>query len=62
MHRSVFQAVSFSKTIDNLNIGNQPGPILEEHSKHRMKLGLYDIEPRTEQNWIAPNATVIGEV
>jgi len=27
-----------------------------------MKLGLYDIEPRTENNWIAPNATVIGEV
>jgi hypothetical protein len=35
---------------------------VEEHSKHRMKLGLYDIEPRTENNWIAPNATVIGEV
>ena len=27
-----------------------------------MKLPLYDLEPRTEQNWIAPNATVIGEV
>lgn len=30
--------------------------------KHRMKLPLYDLEPRTEQNWIAPNATLIGEV
>ena len=27
-----------------------------------MKLPLYDLEPRTENNWIAPNATVIGEV
>ena len=27
-----------------------------------MKLALYDIAPRTEQNWIAPSATVIGEV
>ena len=35
---------------------------MEEHSLHRMKLPLYDLEPRTEQNWIAPNATVIGEV
>ena len=35
---------------------------VEEHSKHRMKLPLYDIEPRTENNWIAPSATVIGEV
>ena len=26
-----------------------------------MKLTLYDIEPRTENNWIAPSATVIGE-
>ncbi len=35
---------------------------IEEHSKHRMKLPLYDLEPRTENNWIAPSATVIGEV
>lgn len=27
-----------------------------------MKLNLYDIAPRTENNWIAPSATVIGEV
>ena len=27
-----------------------------------MKLPLYDLEPKTEQNWIAPSATVIGEV
>ena len=27
-----------------------------------MKLPLYDLEPRTEQNWIAPNATLVGEV
>ena len=27
-----------------------------------MKLPLYDLVPRTENNWIAPSATVIGEV
>ena len=27
-----------------------------------MKLPLYDLEPKTENNWIAPSATVIGEV
>ena len=31
---------------------------LEEISKHRMKLPLYDLEPRTENAWIAPNATL----
>ena len=36
--------------------------VAEEHSRHRMKLPLYDLEPRTENNWIAPSATVIGEV
>merc|ERR1719243_346409 len=35
---------------------------VESHSKHRMKLPLYDLEPRTQNNWIAPSATVIGEV
>lgn len=30
----------------------------EELSKHRMKLPLYDIAPKTENSWIAPNATV----
>ena len=25
-----------------------PAPVQEEHSKHRMKLPLYDLEPRTE--------------
>jgi hypothetical protein len=31
---------------------------LEEISKHRHKLPLYDLEPRTENAWIAPNATL----
>jgi hypothetical protein len=30
----------------------------EEISKHRQKLPLYDLEPRTENCWIAPNATL----
>ena len=36
--------------------------IVNEESKHRHKLPLYDLHPKTENNWIAPNATVIGEV
>ena len=31
---------------------------MEELSKHRMKLPLYDLEPRTENSWIAPSATI----
>ena len=31
---------------------------VEEHSKHRMKLPLYDLDPRTENSWIAPSATL----
>ena len=31
---------------------------VEEISKHRMKLPLYDLEPRNENCWIAPNATI----
>jgi hypothetical protein len=30
----------------------------EDLSKHRMKLPLYDLYPKTENAWIAPNATV----
>ena len=33
-----------------------------ETSKHRAKLPLYDLEPKIENAWVAPNATVIGEV
>lgn len=43
-------------------IAETPATITEECSKHRMMLPLYDISPRTETNWIAPSATVIGEV
>jgi hypothetical protein len=31
---------------------------LEEITKHRTKLPLYDLEPRTENAWIAPNDTL----
>lgn len=31
---------------------------MEEISKHRHKLPLYDLDPRTENAWIAPNATL----
>jgi hypothetical protein len=31
---------------------------LEEISKHRLKLPLYDLEPKTENCWIAPNSTL----
>jgi serine acetyltransferase len=33
-----------------------------EESKHRAKLPLYDLEPKIENAWIAPNATIVGEV
>eukprot|EP00352_Strombidinopsis_acuminata_P004098 CAMPEP_0176380734 /NCGR_PEP_ID=MMETSP0126-20121128/31345_1 /TAXON_ID=141414 ORGANISM="Strombidinopsis acuminatum, Strain SPMC142" /NCGR_SAMPLE_ID=MMETSP0126 /ASSEMBLY_ACC=CAM_ASM_000229 /LENGTH=153 /DNA_ID=CAMNT_0017744189 /DNA_START=87 /DNA_END=548 /DNA_ORIENTATION=- len=36
--------------------------VIDEESKHRHKLPLYDLHPRTENNWIAPSATVVGEV
>ena len=33
-----------------------------EETKHRVALPLYDLRPRFDNNWVAPNATVIGEV
>ena len=40
----------------------EPVENIEKYSKHRMKLPIYDLKPRTSNNWIAPSATVIGEV
>ena len=34
----------------------------EELTKHRHRLPLYDLDPITENAWVAPNATVVGEV
>ena len=34
----------------------------QEELKHRIKLPLYDIEPKIENCWIAPNSVVVGEV
>ena len=34
----------------------------EKLSKHRFKLPLYDLVPKTEAAWIAPNCTLVGEV
>lgn len=36
--------------------------MVDEESKHRMHLALYDLKPRLNCNWVAPSATVIGEV
>ena len=33
----------------------------EEETKHRVKLPLYDLFPRIEACWVAPNSTVVGE-
>ena len=33
----------------------------EEETRHRVKLPLYDLFPRIENCWIAPNSTVVGE-
>lgn len=43
----------------------KPEPALtmaEEESKHRIKLPLYDMHPYIENCWVAPSATIIGEV
>jgi hypothetical protein len=36
--------------------------LIDEESKHRVKLPMYDLEPKIEHAWVAPNATVVGEV
>ena len=33
----------------------------EEETKHRVKVPLYDLFPRIENCWVAPNSTVVGE-
>lgn len=33
-----------------------------EETKHRTVLPLYDLQPKIEECWIAPNATLVGEV
>ena len=32
--------------------------LMNEESKHRVKLPLYDLDPKIENCWVAPNATV----
>ena len=51
VNRGLIQSAAFSK----LSMAN-------EESKHRMKLPLYDLEPKLENCWVAPNSTVVGEV
>ena len=36
--------------------------MIDEETKHRVALPLYDLAPRFDNNWVAPNATVVGEV
>ena len=36
--------------------------MVDEETKHRVRLPLYDLMPRFDNNWVAPNATVVGEV
>ena len=56
------QSRLFSKYQHADETGKQVARIGEDFSKHRMLLPLYDIAPKTENNWVAPSATVIGEV
>jgi tetrahydrodipicolinate N-succinyltransferase len=51
VNRRLIKSAAFSK----LTMAN-------EESKHRMKLPLYDLEPKLENCWVAPNSTVVGEV
>lgn len=34
----------------------------DEETKHRVKLPLYDLRPKIDCCWIAPNSTIVGEV
>ena len=35
---------------------------MQELSRHRQTLPLYDIVPQIDQAWVAPNASLVGEV
>jgi acetyltransferase-like isoleucine patch superfamily enzyme len=39
-----------------------PLTMAHEESKHRAKLPLYDLDPKIENAWVAPNATIVGQV
>jgi hypothetical protein len=54
---SMLFPISFLLSLANDNITPKIA-YQDEISKHRMKLPLYDLYPRTENNWIAPNATI----
>lgn len=45
----------FAETVEDLTYA-------DELSKHRNVLPLYDLNPFYEENYIAPTATVVGEV
>ena len=32
--------------------------MVNEETKHRVVLPLYDMRPRMENNWVAPNSTI----
>ena len=45
------------------NFSEQPArraqlSMANEETKHRVKLPLYDLRPRLEQCWVAPNSTI----
>ena len=46
---------------DELEAGS-PLTMMDEESKHRNKIALYDLNPYIENCWVAPSATVVGEV
>lgn len=35
---------------------------MQDSSRHRQKMPLYDAIPKTEEAWVAPNASLIGDV
>lgn len=39
-----------------------PLTMVNEETKHRTILALYDLQPKIEEAYIAPNATIVGEV
>jgi hypothetical protein len=39
-----------------------PLTMVNEETKHRTLLPLYELQPAIEEAYIAPNATIVGEV
>jgi hypothetical protein len=59
----IAKAAKSKQLISTANrVFSAPLTMANEETKHRTILPLYDLQPSIEECWIAPNATVVGEV